>query len=40
MRREIRDPEVLAVEVSGGALQPAVTDRLQRQQAVIDSSML
>lgn len=40
MLREILDPEWLAVEVSGVALHPSVTDRLQRQQALIDSSML
>ena len=40
MMREILDPEWLAVEVSGVALHPSVTGRLQRQQALIDSSML
>ena len=40
MLREILNPEWLAVEVSGVALHPSVTSRLQRQQALIDSSML
>ena len=40
MLREILNPEWLAVEVSGVALHPTVTGRLQRQQALIDSSML
>ena len=40
MLREILNPEWLAVEVSGVALHSSVTGRLQRQQALIDSSML